>query len=262
MVCNYHMDRWARRWSTGIMTADTTSTERVVIIGGSSGMGLALARNLVGAGAEVVIAGRSAARLATASATLTEGLGRVHTRQADITREADIATLFADLGRIDHAVVTAADVRGMYAPIRSFDPAATRSLVDTKLFGPALVAKYADFLPGGSLVLTSGIAAYRPGPGSAMVAAVNGSVASLAYALALELAPTRVNVISPGWVDTPIWESIGGGDPVRRQRDMAAKLPVGRIGQPDDIAAAVLTLMRNPFITGTVLHADGGHRLV
>ncbi|MGW1742506.1 SDR family oxidoreductase [Nocardia sp. NPDC001965] len=244
------------------MTAETTAAERVVIIGGSSGMGLALARNLMGAGAEVIIAGRSAARLATASATLAGGPGKVHTRQVDITRETEVEALFTDLGRIDHAVVTAADVRGMYAPIRSFDPAVTRSLVDTKLFGPALVAKYADIAPGGSLVLTSGIAAYRPGPGSAMVAAVNGSVASLAYALAIELAPTRVNVISPGWVDTPIWQHIGGGDPVQRQRDMAAKLPVGRIGRPDDIAAAVLTLLHNPFITGTVLHADGGHRLV
>lgn len=225
-------------------------------------MGLALAHDLVGSGAEVVIAGRSADRLATASAALTGGPGKVHTRQVDITRETDVENLFAEVGRIDHAVVTAADVRGMYAPIRSFDPAVTRSLVDTKLFGPALVAKHADFVPGGSLVLTSGIAAYRPGPGSAMVAAVNGSVASLAYALALELAPTRVNVISPGWVDTPIWESIGGGDPAQRHRDMAARLPVGRIGRPDEIAAAVLALMHNPFVTGTVLHADGGHRLV
>ncbi|MET8800025.1 SDR family oxidoreductase [Nocardia sp. NPDC004568] len=244
------------------MTADTTAAERVVIIGGSSGMGLALARELVGTGAEVVIAGRSATRLATASATLPTEPGAVHTRQVDITRESAVETLFADLGRIDHAIVTAADVRGMHAPIRSFEPAATRALVETKLFGPALVAKYADFSPGGSLVLTSGIAAHRPGPGAALVAAVNGGVASLAYALALELAPTRVNVISPGWVDIPIWESIGGGDPVRRQRDMAARLPVGRIGRPDDIAAAILALMRNPFVTGTVLHADGGHRLV
>lgn len=224
-------------------------------------MGLALAHALVGSGAEVVIAGRSADRLATAAATLSDGPGAAHTRRVDITRENEVEQLFADLGPIDHAVVTAADVQGMYAPIRSFDPAVTRALVDTKLFGPALVAKHAVLAPGGSLVFTSGIAAYRPGPGSAMVAAVNGSLASLAYALALELAPIRVNVISPGWVDTSIWNSIGGGDPVQRQRDMAARLPVGRIGRPDDIAAAVLALIHNPFITGTVLHADGGHRL-
>ncbi|GGK94456.1 hypothetical protein [Nocardia jinanensis] len=92
------------------------------------------------AGAEVVIAGRSADRPAAAPATLTGGPGAVRTRQVDITREAEIEKLFGDLGRVDHAVVTAADVRGMYSPIRSFDPAVTRSLVDTKLFGPALVA--------------------------------------------------------------------------------------------------------------------------
>ncbi|MGW0178525.1 SDR family oxidoreductase [Nocardia sp. NPDC003345] len=243
------------------MTAETTAPERVVIIGGSSGMGLALAGSLVGTGAEVVIAGRSADRLDSAAATLTTGPGKVHTRQLDITRETEVEAVFAELGPVDHVVVTAADVQGMYAPIRAFDPAVTRTLVDTKLFGPALVAKHAVLNAGGSLVFTSGIAAYRPGPGSAMVAAVNGSLASLAYALALELAPTRVNVISPGWVDTPIWQSIGGGDPVQRHRDMAARLPVGRIGRPEDIAAAVLSLIHNPFITGTVLHADGGHRL-
>lgn len=225
-------------------------------------MGLALAHTLVDTGAEVVIAGRSEARLASASAGIPSSSGRLRTRRADITREADLKDLFADLGTVDHIVLTAADVRGVYAPVSAFDPAAAQRIVDAKLFGPALVAKHATIAAGGSLLLTSGIAAYRPGPGASMVAAVNGALASLAYALAVELTPVRVNVVSPGWVDTPIWDHIGGTDSKQRQQDMGARLPVGRIGRPEDIADAMLSLMRNPFITGTVLHADGGHRLI
>jgi NAD(P)-dependent dehydrogenase (short-subunit alcohol dehydrogenase family) len=116
--------------------------------------------------------------------------------------------------------------------------------------------------PGGSIVFTSGIAAYRPGPKGAMVAALNGALGSLAAALAVELAPLRVNAISPGWVDTPIWESVAGDAANDTLAAMARRLPVGRIGRTADIAAAIIALLRNGFITGTVLHADGGHRLV
>lgn len=244
------------------MTATTTTPERVVIIGGSSGMGLALAAALVGAGAEVTIAGRSAERLADAERTLSDGPGKVRSVVVDITRERDIEQLFTDLGPVDHVVTTAADANGAYQPVAALDAAVGRNLFDAKLIGPALVAKHAQISVGGSLTFTSGIAAYRPAPGASMVAAVNGALASLAYALAVELGPIRVNVVSPGWVDTPIWDTIAGLAKIERHQQMAARLPVGRIGHPDDIAQAMLTVMHNPFITGTVLHVDGGHHLV
>lgn len=95
-----------------------------------------------------------------------------------------------------------------------------------------------------------------------MIAAANGALEALARALALELAPIRVNVVSPGWVDTPIWETIAGDDKTERLAAMAERLPVGRIGQPTDIAQAFVALMNNGFITGTLLHVDGGHRLI
>jgi NAD(P)-dependent dehydrogenase (short-subunit alcohol dehydrogenase family) len=141
---------------------------------------------------------------------------------------------------------------------------AARPAVDSKLFGPLLLAKHGASVlePGGSIVFTSGIAAYRPGPRASLLAALNGALASLAAALAVELAPLRVNVVSPGWVDTPIWQDVAGDATAETLAAMAARLPAGRIGRTQDIADAIIALLRNGFITGTVLHADGGHRLV
>ncbi|MEU2031836.1 SDR family oxidoreductase [Nocardia amamiensis] len=244
------------------MTANNTTPERVVIVGGSSGMGLALASVLVAEGTEVTIAARSAERLAGAERSLPDGPGTVRAVVADITREADVDRLFADLGPLDHVVTTAVDAAGVYQPLAELDLGAAGNVIATKLLGPALLAKHARILSGGSLTFTSGIAAYRPAPGSAIVAAVNGALASLAYALAVELGPVRVNAVSPGWVDTPVWDAIAGAAKTERHQQLAARLPVGRIGRPCDIAQAMVGLMRNPFITGTVLHVDGGHRLV
>lgn len=225
-------------------------------------MGLALAAALVAEGAEVIIASRSAERLADAERTVPEGPGTVRSIVADITSETDIERLFSEVGPIDHVVTTAVDVEGVYQPIASFDLELARKTLDAKLIGPALLAKHARIVPGGSLTFTSGIAAYRPAPGSSIVAAANGALESLAYALAIELGPTRVNVVSPGWIDTPIWDTIAGDAKTERHQQLAARLPVGRIGQPAEIAKAMLAVMHNQFITGTVLHADGGHRLV
>lgn len=231
--------------------------ERVVIVGGSSGMGLALATELVAQGTEVTIAGRSKDRLEAVDLAVRKVV-------TDIGDEHDIERLFKTTGPVDHIVTTAADISGSYQPIREYDVAAARLAVESKLIGPLLLAKHGApvLAPGGSIVFTSGIAAYRPGPRGSMVAALNGALGSMAAALAVELAPLRVNVVSPGWVDTPIWESVAGDAKDQTLAAMAERLPVGRIGRTKDIADAIIALLRNGFITGTVLHADGGHRLV
>jgi len=233
--------------------------EHVVIVGGSSGMGRALAAELVAQGSEVTVAGRSADKLDDVRREL-----GVRTVAMDVGVEQDIERLFAVTGTVSHIVTTAADVGGAYQPIAAYDVRAARSAVDSKLLGPLLLAKHGAPLlePGGSIVFTSGIAAYRPGPRASLLAALNGALASLAAALAVELAPLRVNVVSPGWVDTPIWQDVAGDAAPETLAAMAARLPVGRIGRTQDIAAAIIALLRNGFITGTVLHADGGHRLI
>ncbi|MFE1285602.1 SDR family oxidoreductase [Streptomyces sp. NPDC058751] len=232
-----------------------------IIIGGGSGMGLALARTLLAENTDVTIVGRSADRLATARAELERpGGGRIRTVAADLGREEDVAELFARVERVDHVVVTAADATGVYGRTAGVATAAARAVVDTKLIGAWLVAKHAAGRVTGSITYTSGINAYRPNGSNTIMAAANGALASLAYGLAVELAPVRVNVISPGWVDTSLWDQLGM-DKETAFAELAARLPARRVGTPDDIAQAFLSVMRNGFITGTVLHVDGGHRV-
>jgi NAD(P)-dependent dehydrogenase (short-subunit alcohol dehydrogenase family) len=232
-----------------------------IIIGGGSGMGLALARTLLAEGMDVTIAGRSADRLATARARLERsGHGKISTIAADIGREEDVAALFAQVERVDHLVVTAADAAGAYGRTADVATTAARAIVDAKLLGAWLVGKHAGGRVTDSITYTSGINAYRPNGSNTIMAAANGALASLACGLAIELAPVRVNVISPGWVDTPIWNQLGL-DKQAAFAEMAERLPARRVGTPDDIAQAFSSVMHNGFITGTVLHVDGGHRI-
>jgi len=234
-----------------------------LIVGGGSGMGRALAAALLSDGAVVTIVGRSTSRLLKAARTLGDPSG-LHSAVADLADEPSVARLFAELDDVDHIVTTAADLGGVYRPIASFDRSVASRAIDSKLLGPLLLAKHGAprLRRGGSLTFTSGIAAYRPAPGGAVVAAVNGALESLTYALALELAPLRVNAISPGWVaDTTFWND-AGEEGAERLQAMAERLPAGRAGRPADIAEAFLSVLRNDFVTGTVLHVDGGHRLV
>jgi NAD(P)-dependent dehydrogenase (short-subunit alcohol dehydrogenase family) len=234
-----------------------------LIVGGASGMGRALAAALLSDGTSVTIVGRSAERLTEAARSLGDPpeLGLL---TADLAREASVARLFAEVDDVDHIVTTAADLDGIYRPVTDFDPVVARRAIDSKLLGPLLLAKHGAprLREGGSLTFTSGIAAYRPAPGGAVVAAVNGALESLTYALALELAPIRVNAVSPGWVaDTTFWND-AGEEGAARLKTMAERLPARRTGRPSDVAEAFLAVLRNTFMTGTVVHIDGGHRLV
>ncbi|HEX6536848.1 MAG TPA: SDR family oxidoreductase [Gemmatimonadaceae bacterium] len=233
----------------------------VVVVGGSSGIGLGVARAALASGASVTIAARSPERLARARRAL-DGGDRVRAVAADIGREQEVIALLEEADTLDHLVVTAVDAA--YHPVERLELEHVRRVIDSKLVGPLLLAKHARarIRPGGSITLTSGIAAYRPSAGGAVVAAVNGALGALGRALAIELGPIRVNVVSPGWVDTPIWDALAGENKDAVLRTMAERLPVHRIATPDDVARAFLFLMRSEHTTGTVLHVDGGQRLV
>ena len=237
--------------------------QKILIVGGSSGMGLALARRCLEEGAGVVIAGRGEAKLSAAR----EELGHpatLETAAVDISREDEVAALFERIGRLDHIVSTAAAIEGAYRLLPEIELEAAQRVVESKFYGPLLLAKHGAprLPPTGSLTFVSGIAAYRPAATTAPRAAVNAALEGLVRALAVELAPIRVNAVSPGWVDTPIWEFVAGEKKDETLAAMAKRLPAGRVGRPEDIADAIRFLIGNGFTTGTTLHVEGGHRLV
>ncbi|MCM2359694.1 MAG: SDR family oxidoreductase [Geobacteraceae bacterium] len=233
--------------------------KKVVIIGGSSGMGLASARAAAAEGAYVLIAGRSRERLKKA---LDEIEGEADAHSLDVTREDEVRDFFADLGTFDHLVTTAAS--GASGPFLEIDSAAVREVFESKFWGQYYAARYgaAGIQPGGSITMFAGVASHKPLPGLVAYAAVNGAVEGLCRTLAVELAPLRVNVISPGLVMTPVYAAMPEPEREAMFETVAAKLPVGRVGRPEDVAGTVLYLMKNGYTTGTVIHVDGGHRLV
>ncbi|TIQ30842.1 MAG: SDR family oxidoreductase [Mesorhizobium sp.] len=236
---------------------------KILIVGGSSGMGLALARRCLDEGAAVVIAGRGEAKLNAARDELSRP-ARLETAVVDISREAEVAALFERIGRLDHIVSTAADIEGAYRLLPEIELEAAQRVVESKFYGPLLLAKHGapKLSANGSLTFVSGIAAYRPAARGSVVAAVNAALEGLVRALAVELAPIRVNAVSPGWVDTPIWRLVAGDGKDETLAAMAKRLPAGRVGRPQDIADALRFLIGNGFTTGTTLHVEGGHRLV
>jgi NAD(P)-dependent dehydrogenase (short-subunit alcohol dehydrogenase family) len=238
----------------------------IVVIGGSSGIGLAVARRSLDDGAAVVIAGRSQQRLDAARADLDRTgppAGRLSAHPVDIGDPVQVARLFERVGTLSHLVVTAADLP--YGPVVSLSEDSMVRAVRSKILGPLFAAQQAAprMTKPGSMTFTSGIAASRPAPGGALAATVNGALESMVLALALELAPIRVNAVSPGWVDTPVWDRLAAPDvKSARMAGLAARLPARRLGRPEDIANAVAFLIADNFVTGTVLHAEGAQVLV
>ena len=232
--------------------------QKVLIIGGTSGIGLAIAQAAVVEGAQVVITGRTIDQVHAAKAKIDgicEGIAM------DIGDEASVVDAFKTLGKLNHIVTTAAALT--YGPLATLPRSAIDSMIASKFLGPILVARHgaASLDPAGSILFFSGIAASKPGTGTAVVAAVNAGLEGLGRALAVELAPIRVNVISPGVTDTNGWNYIPEKDRASTFAGIAASLPVKRVGKPEDLAQAAIMLLLNGFTTGTVRHVDGGGRL-
>ena len=221
----------------------------VVVIGGSTGIGFAAAKLARQEGADITIAGRSQEKLAQAQ----RELGEVRTVAADITNEAAVTQVFEGISRVDHVVIAAGTI--VNGRIVDNDLANLRRIIDERIWGVTYVVRHAaPRMTRGSITFTSGGLSSRPRLGAAMLTAALAGVEALA--------PVRVNAVTPGLIDTPLLYNTYGPERDTIVQNRAAILPGKRIGTAEEVAQAMLMFMTNDYITGTVLHIDGGGRYV
>jgi len=230
--------------------------KHVVIIGGSSGMGLATAAGAAAAGAKVTIASSGQSRLDAALAALPGGCDGV---VVDVRSEASVTEALAQIGELDHLVYTAGD-SVVPRPLDDLPLDEGRRLFDVRFWGAVTAVRHAAprIRAGGSVVLTSGTVAVRPSAGAALMAGAAAAIEGLTRGLAVELAPVRVNAVRPGAVHTPMWDAAPEPQRTALLGALAERTITKTVGEPDQIAAAHLYLMDNRFVTGTVLTVDGG----
>lgn len=233
---------------------------RVLIAGGSSGVGLATAELLVNCGAAVVVNGRDRGKLERVK----ERLGAQASIAAfDAANPQERNRAFATLGSFDHLVVALSGGKGA-GPFTETSAADVRSGFDAKFWVHFSLAQesLAHLSPSGSITFVSAISARAANPGTAGLAAINSAIEGLVKPLAVELRPRRVNAVSPGVVDTPWWNWMTEDKKQAAFAKFAASTPVGRVGRPNDIAQSIVFLVGNSFMTGCVLECDGGLRLI
>ncbi len=251
------------------MTTETTTVsvgrqpellgQTVVLIGGSAGIGLETARRARTEGADVVLTGRDPERLNRAAIDVEAR----STSAFDANDPAALERFFEDLpGPIDHVLVTAGGPH--YGPLLEMDSAQVRDALSDHVVLALEVARHATskIRPGGTLLLMGGTGGRRVGHGLGIASAATAALAPFAAALALELAPVRVNLIAAGFVDTPLSASLLGDDLEARRDELRATLPIGRVVGPDDVAALAVHIMTNTALTGATYDIDGGQQFV
>lgn len=236
----------------------TLDNQHVVIVGGSSGIGLATGSFANQLGAKVTLISRDADKLNQAAKHI-EG---VRVAIADFSDETAISLAFAELPPIDHVYVAAGSFVG--GNILEGNMADFRQAIDTRVWGSVHVVRAAvpKMNGAGSLTFTGGLSTDRPVSGAWATAVATAAAEQLARALALELAPIRVNAVSPGWTDTPMWDGIFGETKQEVFGGVATQVPVKRLSTAAEVAQAVIFLMHSGTVTGEVIHVDSGHRLV
>jgi NAD(P)-dependent dehydrogenase (short-subunit alcohol dehydrogenase family) len=229
---------------------------RVVVLGGTSGIGLATAKAAAAAGASVVVASHNATKVRSAVAQLPTGSEGY---PVDASSSEELAALFEQVGEFDHLAYTAGD-NLVPLTLDAYTPAQGRAFLELRVVSALEAVRLAmpHLRPGGSVTLTSGTAAYRGGAGWFLGSAASGAIVSAARSLAVELAPIRVNVVAPGVVRSPLWTALPGADREAMFESIAAGLPLRRVAEVEDVAKAFLHLMDNDYLTGTVSVVDGG----
>jgi len=232
--------------------------QTVVVIGGSSGIGFETARRARAEGAKVILAARNAERLKHAASEV----DALSTAAFDATDPVAIEGFFRDLPVVDHVIVTAG--RPYYGRLADMDFTKLRELVGQHPLQAIYVARNATskVRPGGSLIFIGGTGARRPAIGLSIAAAMTAALPALTANLALEIAPIRVNLIAPGFVDTPLSAELLGDELEKRRTQLRATLPIGRVVGPADVAALAVHIMTNTALTGATYDIDGGQQFV
>jgi NAD(P)-dependent dehydrogenase (short-subunit alcohol dehydrogenase family) len=239
----------------------TLRQSRIVVAGGTSGIGFAVAEAAAQAGAEVIIASSNPERVAAALDRLPQG---TRGETLDFTDEAQVSALFARVEAFDHLVYTAGETL-LLQNLADLSIEAAQRAFEVRYWGALKAVKYGASLirAGGSITLTSGVASSRPLPAWTIPSSILGAIESLTRTLAVELAPLRVNAVAPGVVRTALWDNMmSEADRKGLFDQIAKKMPVGRIGEASDVAQTYLYLMQQGFSTGQVIIVDGGHVLV
>jgi len=241
-------------------TGSGLQDKRVVVVGGSSGIGLAVAQQAASQGAKIVIVSSSAERIQKAIECVS---GEAQGQTVDVSNEGAVATFFAKLGSFDHLVFTAGDSLHLH-DLATTDLQQARRAFELRYWAALAAVKYGSphIRKEGSIVLTTGIAGQRPQKGWVIAASVCGTIEALTRALAVELAPILVNAVSPGVVRTNLWQTMSALERERLFESVGKSLPVGRVGEASDIAQAYLFLMQEGFSTGQTIVVDGGTVLV
>jgi NAD(P)-dependent dehydrogenase (short-subunit alcohol dehydrogenase family) len=235
------------------------SGKKVVVIGGTSGIGRAVATGAAAEGAQVVVASSSEDKVGKARSNSIEA------HAVDVKDEAQVASFFAKVGALDHLVYTAGDWGAAMSggALDTLDLARAGNVFAVRFWGALTAAKHAhkNIAAGGSITFTDGMVAHRPRKGAAVSTAMAGAIEHLVRGLAVDLAPVRVNAVCPGYIATDIWASMP--EDLRKARlKITERYPVARAGEPSEAAEAYLYLMKGGYTTGQVLQVDGGMGLV
>ncbi|MCC6917720.1 MAG: SDR family oxidoreductase [Alphaproteobacteria bacterium] len=237
--------------------------KKVVVIGGTSGIGFGIAEAALGEGAKVVVASSQQSKVDTALKRLG---GQSNGTTIDVKDEADVARFFERLGKFDHLAYTAGD----WTPLRTggtlpeIEIGAANAVFTVRFWGALAAVKHCHrtIAPNGSITITDGMVAHRPRKGAALNTAMAGAVEHLARSLAVDLAPVRVNAVCPGLVLTEVWDSMPADQREERLKAATQRQPLARAGTPAELAEAYLYLMCGTYTTGQVLYVDGGLSLV
>lgn len=236
----------------------TLQGQQIVVVGGTSGIGLATARLAQQQGAHVTIIGRSEERLQNAAATLPG----VEWLKMDVNSEQEVQEAFSTFKQINHVYIAAGSTK--LGGILDGTVETQMTPIMERLWGSIYIIRAAarKIAADGSITFTGGLSTDRPVAGAWVSGVGTASVEQLARVMALELAPIRFNAVSPGYTDTPMWDSVLGTNKTAVLSGVAERLPVKRIATPEEVAQAVLFLMQNYSVTGEIIHVDGGARLV